>query len=105
MQTGSVTKHGDGWRGYWREDGKRRATRTTRTKGEARRLLNVELDRIELGDRYMAPITLRELADRFIAQHVAAPQTLTYAKRRLVRPLAAFGDAQARDVTPEAIQR
>src|SRR4051794_25624709 len=105
MQTGSVTRHGRGWRGYWRENGKRYATATYARKGEARAALNTELDRIALGDRYMPPITLAELADRFLAQHVAAPQTITYARRRLVRPLAAFGDAQARDVTPEATQR
>jgi integrase len=105
VQTGSVTRHGRGWRGHWREDGKRHSTATYEKKGQARGALNTELDRVALGDRYMAPITLRELADRFLAQHVAAPQTISYARRRLVRPLAAFGDAQAGDVTPEAIQR
>jgi hypothetical protein len=95
MQTGTVTRHGRGWRGYWREDGKRRATGVYQRKGEAREALNQEFNRIRLGDRYMPPITLRELSDRFLAQHVAAPQTISYARRRLVRPLASFGDAQA----------
>lgn len=36
MQTGTVTRHGRGWRGYWREDGKRRATKTYEREGEAR---------------------------------------------------------------------
>ena len=76
-----------------------------RTKGEARRLLNVELARLEMGGAYMAPITLAELADRFIRQYSAAPQTVKYAERRLVRPLAAFGDAQAGDITTESLQR
>jgi integrase len=104
MQTGSVLRSGRGWRGYWREDGRRRATRIVRTKGEARRLLNVELDRIALGDAYMAPITLRELADRFMAQYDRAPKTIRCAKGRLVRPLATFGDAQAGDLTTETLQ-
>lgn len=105
MQIGTVTRHGRGWRGYWTEDGKRRATATYKRKGEARAALNTELDRIALGDRYMAPITLQELADRWLAQYVAAPQTVNYARRRLVRPLAALGDAQAGDVSPESLQR
>ncbi len=105
MQTGSVVRHGRGWRGYWREDGKRRSTATHAKKGEARAALNAELDRIAQGDHYRPPITLAELADRFLAQYVAAPQTVEYARRRLKRPLAALGDAQAADVTPEALQR
>jgi integrase len=36
---------------------------------------------------------------------MAAPQTIRNAHRRLVRPLAVFGDAQAADVTTEALQR
>jgi hypothetical protein len=100
MQTGSVGRHGDGWRGRYREDGRQRVTRIVRTKGEARALLNAELARIEMGDRYRAPITLAELAERFLDQYVAAPQTVKYARVRLKRPLAAIGDAQAGDVTP-----
>ena len=105
MQTGSVTRHGRGWRGYWREGGKRHATKTFQRKGEARDALNRELERVRLGDSYLPPITLAELAERFIAQYGAAPQTVKYAERRLVRPLAALGDAQAGDVTTESLQR
>ena len=36
---------------------------------------------------------------------MAAPQTVKYARRRLKRPLDAFGDAQAGDVTPESLQK
>jgi integrase len=105
MQMGSVGRAGRGWRGYWREEGRRRATATYAKKGEARAVLNRELDRVALGDAYMAPITLHELCDRFIAQYGAAPQTVKYAQRRLVRPLAALGRAQAGDVTTESLQR
>lgn len=104
MQTGNVGRAGRGWRGYWREEGRSRATRIVRTKGEARRLLNAELERLELGDAYVAPITLRELADRFMAQYDRAPKTVRCARGRLVRPLAAFGDAQADDLTTETLQ-
>jgi integrase len=105
VQTGSVTRHGNGWRGRWREAGRLHATRTVRTKGEARGLLNAELARIEQGDRYRAPITLEELADRFLDQYDRAPKTVKCARGRLVRPLAALGQAQAGDITPEALQR
>jgi len=105
MQTGSVTRHGRGWRGHWREDGRRHSTATYARKGEARAALNDELDRIALGDRYRAPITFDELCDRFLAQYVAAPQTIEYARRRLKRPRTVLGDAQAADVSPEALQR
>src|SRR2546423_3382210 len=105
MQTGSVTRNGRGWRGHWRENGERRSTATYARKGEARGALNRELDRLALGDRYRAPITLQELADRFLAQHPASEQTIKYARIRLVRPLAALGDAQAGDVSTEALQR
>ncbi len=104
MQTGSVLRHGRGWRGYYRERGKRRATETYTKKGEAREALNHELDRIRLGTAYRAPITLRELADRFLEQYVAAPRTVNAARQRLKRPLAAFGDVEAGDLTTETLQ-
>jgi hypothetical protein len=71
IQTGTVTRHGRGWRGLWREDGKRCVTARYKTKGEAREALNRELDRIRLGTAYRAPITLRELTERFLAQYQA----------------------------------
>ena len=79
-------------------------TNTVKTKGEAREKLNLELDRIRLGAAYMAPITLRELADRWLAQYDRAPKTVKCARGRLVRPLDAFGDAQAGDLTTETLQ-
>jgi integrase len=105
MQIGSVTRHGRGWRGYWREDGKRHATGTYQRKGEARAALNAELDRLALGDRFRPPITLAGLSDRFLEQYAAAPVTIRNARRRLVRPLAALGDVQAGDVSTESVQR
>ena len=104
MQTGSVLRSGRGWRGYWREDGRSRATATYARKGEARAALNRELDRIAQGDAYIAPITLRELSDRWLAQYDRAPKTVKCANGRLVRVLKAFGDAQASDLTTETLQ-
>lgn len=105
MQTGSVSRNGRGWRGRWREDGRRCSTATVRTKGEARRLLNVELERIELGARYRPPITFAELVERHRRQHDVSPATVTVTEVRLRRPLAAWGEALAADVTGEAIGR
>jgi hypothetical protein len=95
VQTGSVVRHGRGWRGYWREGGKRRATETHAKKGEAREALNRELDRMRQGAAYRPPITLRKLSGRFLEQYIAAPRTVTAARQRLRRPLDAFGDVQA----------
>jgi integrase len=105
VQTGSVVRHGRGWRGYWVEDGKRRATRTYERKGEARAALNSELDRLRLGDAYRPPITLDELCGRFLDQYIAASVTIKYARVRLQRARAALGGAQARDISPETLNR
>jgi integrase len=105
MQRGTIQKHGLGYRGSWWEDGKRRTTKVCRTQTEAKRLLKVELDRLELGDGYRAPITLAELVDRFFDTYTAQPQTVMTTRRRLVRPLRVFGDTQASDITPEALKR
>ena len=86
MQTGSVTRHGRGWCGYYREDGRSRWTSTYPRKGDARAALNRELDRLALGDRYIAPITLQELSDRWLAQYDRSPRTMNAARVRLVRP-------------------
>lgn len=105
MQVGSVVRHGRGWRGYWRENGKRRATATYPRKGEARAALNRELDRLALGPAYRAPITFAELVERFTKQHDVQPQTLHTIEKRLKRPLAAWGAAEASDLTGEAVSR
>jgi len=105
MQTGSVTRNGRGWRGHWREDGKRRSTETFAKKGQATQALKDELDRLALGDSYRAPITLSELCDRFLAQHPASERTIYFAKIRLFRAVAGVGGAQAADVSTEALQR
>jgi hypothetical protein len=49
MQTGSVIRHGRGWRGHWREgkgkDSKRPSAETNARKGEVRRLAPYTLGR------------------------------------------------------------
>ncbi|MDX6591608.1 MAG: integrase [Gaiellales bacterium] len=105
MQRGTITKHGRGYRGSWREDGKRRTTPVCRTQGEAKRLLKVELDRLELGASYRAPITFSDLYERFRAQHDAAPATHTVIATRMKRPLELWGDVFVSDLTEETIKR
>jgi integrase len=103
MQAGSVKRHGSGWRGRWREDGRLRSTRIVATKGEARELLQAELDRIRLGERWREPVTLAQLVERFLMQHQAQPRTVAKVTKQLTRPVAVFGHVQACDVTGEAI--
>lgn len=105
MQRGSIVKHGRGYRGQWWEDGKRRVTRTTRTQGEAKRLLKAELDRLELGDMYRAPITVRELGDRFLAAHQGRHTTRAKLEHNLKRLCTLVGDQQASDVTAEQVEQ
>lgn len=105
MQRPSASRHGRGWRGYFRESGKRRATGVYRLKSEALAAAQSELDRIAQGDRYRAPLTFRELAERFQAQHDVQPETHRVIKTRLRAALEAWGDAQASDITGEAVSR
>jgi integrase len=106
MQRGWVERHGNGWRGRWREDGKLRSTRHTRLKGEATQLLEQELDRIRLGGAWISPITFDELCDRFLAQYNPGnPRTVDFARARLARARATFGTAHAADLTTETWQR
>jgi integrase len=105
MQRPSASRHGRGWRGYWRETGKRRATGVYRLKSDAIAAAQVELDRIALGDRYRAPITFNALADRWLDQYVAAEVTIKYARVRLQRARKVLGDAQAADITSESLNR
>jgi hypothetical protein len=67
MQTPSASRHGKGWRGYWREAGKMRTTAVYPKKSDAQAAVQVELDRLRLGAAYRAPITLQELSDRWLA--------------------------------------
>lgn len=105
MQRGTIQAHGRGYRGTWREDGRRRVTPICRTQGEAKRLLKAELDRLEAGAAYRAPITLRELFERFQAQHDAAPATHHTLAARMGRPLALWGDVLVSDITEEEVKR
>ncbi len=108
MQRGTVVRHGRGWRGRWREHGRIRSTATYGTKDAAKAALVDALARMERGERFR-PLppdpTFRELATRWLAQYAApSPKTHLCARGRLVRPLAAFGDARAGDLTTETLQ-
>jgi integrase len=104
MQVGTVQRHGRGWRGSWREGGKRRVTSTYARKGEARAALNAELDRIAQGAAYRAPITFGEVFTRYRAQHDVQPVTLEAIRKRLGRPSDAYGSVLVGDVTPEELK-
>ena len=109
MQVGSVLKHGRGWRGYWREDGKRHATATYAKKGQAQAALKREFDRLADPDahrrRLLAALTLRELANRFLATREVAPKTMQKLNACLKPVLERWGDSPASDVTAEEVAR
>ena len=105
MQLGTIQRHGRGWRGSWREDGRRRTTPTCRTQSEAKRLLKAQLDRLEQGDTYVAPITLQQLCDRFLERHQAQPVTIQKVRYQLETLTTAIGGSvQASDVTGEEVE-
>jgi integrase len=108
MQRGTINKHGRGWRGSWREDGKRRTTKVCRTRGEAGRLLDAELRRLELGDTYVAPVTplrLSALVADYLDRHQAQPATITKLRRQLRAAELGLHDPLAGDVRAEDVER
>jgi integrase len=108
MQLGTIQRHGRGWRGSWREDGRRRTTPTCRTQGEAKRLLKAQLDRLELGDSYVAPIAplhLSALVADYLERHQAQPATITKLRRQLGAAERGLHDPLAGDVRAEDVER
>ncbi len=105
MQAGSVERHGNGWRGRWWEDGRRRSTRVVERKGEARRLLQLELLRLEHPEQYRPLVSFGELCDRFFAVYQAAPGTVAKNRTLLGLALAEWRDVPAGDLSGEVISR
>lgn len=108
MQRGTIQAHGRGYRGTWREDGRRRQTKTCRTQGEAKRLLKAELDRLEQGADYVAPVAplqLSALVSDYLERHQAQPQTITKLRRQLVAAERGLRDPLAGDVRAEDVER
>ena len=105
MQGGWVERSRDGWRGGWRESGRKRHTPVVSRRGDARRLLLIELERIANGRVGRPGLTVACLIERFGSQHDTSDRN----RRRIVfalrRPLELWGHRVAEDVAPEEINR
>jgi integrase len=93
----------------WRDGGRRAApkrfTPIVPRKGDARRLLDLQLQQVRAGVSIDHGLTLAELAARFHAQHVAAPRTVEKLHNCLKRPLELWGHLHPDQLTPEHINR
>jgi integrase len=97
---GTVDRLSKSWRARWYDaEGKRQAKAGFRSKTEARDFLHARIAEVEkqqrgVGVRRDGPLTLDQLADEFLAQHVAEDSTLTILKSRLKRARAQFGETR-----------
>lgn len=105
MQGGWVERSRSGWRGGWREAGRKRHTPVVEKRGDARRLLLRELDRIARHRGHSPDLTLRELFERFEQQHDASPKNRRSIQDAMRLPLSMWGDTLAERVTAEQINR
>jgi integrase len=60
---------------------------------------------LEAGDQYRAPITFRQLGDRFLAAHQGQASTRAKLAHNLKRLNTILGDLEASDVTAEEVER
>jgi integrase len=105
MQGGWIERSRNGWRGGWREAGRKRHTLVVERRGDARRLLLRELDRLARHRGHIPELTLRELLERFQHQHDASATNRRSIENALRVPLQLWGDTLAERVTTEQINR
>ena len=105
LQRGSVFKLDGGLWAYRLardEHGARRQVGGFATKGEAREASDRHLKRIRTGDAEQRDLTVQQLVDEYLAQHIAEQNTIDTLTFRLKHVTAAFGDQQlARLHVPE----
>jgi hypothetical protein len=95
VQRGSVFKLAGGLWAYRLardEHGERRQVGGFKTKGEARAASDSHLDRIRTGVDEQRELTLQELVDEYLAQHIAEDNTIATLRARLKYATTAFGD-------------
>jgi integrase len=98
-QHGSVDRLERSWRARWYDnDGNRHAKAGFRTQSEAKAFLRQQVDEVDRLRRGGTPkrekVTLNQLADEFLAQHVAEPNTIRTLTARLKKARDAFGDVR-----------
>jgi integrase len=95
VQRGSVFKLAGGTWAYRLardEHGERRQVGGFRTKGEARAASDRHLKRIRTGFYEQRDLTVRELVDEYLAQHIAEQNTIDTLTYRLKHVTVAFGE-------------
>ncbi len=83
--------------------GQRRQRNGFHTRGEARAALNEELRRVRLGPLHRPQVTLKELAEAYLAQYDAAPSTVAWLTYNLRASLEVFGDRRIGDLAVHEI--
>jgi integrase len=73
------------------------------TQGEARQALQGTLDRLQRRNGRLGRITLSELADKYLAQHEAAPRTIAKLRWLLAKATGALGDRRVVDLRSDEI--
>ena len=92
VQRGQVFKRGVSWQiRYYDREGQRRQRAGFETKTEARQALEHELEQMRLGPLARRELTLAELIDEYVDQHVAEHNTIATLRARLKHAREAFG--------------
>ncbi|HEX2111996.1 MAG TPA: tyrosine-type recombinase/integrase [Gaiellaceae bacterium] len=94
VQLGSLFRLPNGTWAYRYRDatGKRPQVGGFKTKGEASAALGDAIDRMRLGRNYRRSVTLAQLVDEYLAQHIAEENTLRTLRERLKYATDVFGD-------------
>ncbi len=92
IQRGQVFKRGASWQiRYYDEHGRRRQKAGFATKTEAGDAVDLILEQMRLGPLARRDLTLAELIDEYLAQHVAEDNTIATLRARLKHAGEAFG--------------
>jgi integrase len=73
------------------------------SQGEALHALQVDLERLHRRNGRLGQITLRELADEYLAQHEAAPRTIAKLRWLLAKATCALGNRRVVDLRSDEI--
>jgi hypothetical protein len=94
LQRGELIKNAGGsWSfRYYDADGRRRIRGTFAARKEAAEVLERTLEDVRLGPRQRRELTLSELVDQYVEQHIAEANSIATLTARLKHATAAFGN-------------
>lgn len=92
ISSGSFRKRANGWQYRFRVDGKRVEVGGFATRKLASEAMRAAIDAARRGSALAEDMTLRELAERYLAIHAGEENTVRTLGYNLVRALDAFGD-------------